>query len=280
MRGCPGGVPGGAGAVGTHTKKKRVQTWSETGQTQMLPCFCRSLEVMTARGRGCWTGGTLPPWESQGSPQGAPTPLRPPSVSLHLRKARCSSGCGSGGSGTGWSGSAGRAAGVTRGGRVPVPPGPRCPPACHLRDCVHPVVPLHQFVLRRHPVLPFPHPCGGDRWRLSDPSRDGDTQGHMPQMGTATPGAPEPWEPPKSGRSGFGSLESVGVLNPRRASGLVWVGRTRDAAPPAGAMPSVPGPMRGEGTGAQAGAGSAGSTRHAGSLLPEYPKEILEMGLR
>lgn len=31
----------------THTKKKRVQTWSETGHTQMLPCFCRSFDVIT-----------------------------------------------------------------------------------------------------------------------------------------------------------------------------------------------------------------------------------------
>lgn len=33
-----------------------MQTWSETGQTQMLPCFCRSLEVMTAEGRGAMWG--------------------------------------------------------------------------------------------------------------------------------------------------------------------------------------------------------------------------------
>lgn len=31
----------------THTKKKRVQTWSETGHTHMLPCFWRSLDVIT-----------------------------------------------------------------------------------------------------------------------------------------------------------------------------------------------------------------------------------------
>ena len=49
-------VPARWAQPGTHTKKKRVQTWSETGQTQMLPCFCRSLEVMTAGGRGCRTG--------------------------------------------------------------------------------------------------------------------------------------------------------------------------------------------------------------------------------
>lgn len=35
----------------THTKKKRVQTWSDTGHTQMLPCFCRSLDVITETGR-------------------------------------------------------------------------------------------------------------------------------------------------------------------------------------------------------------------------------------
>ena len=46
------------------------------------------------------------------------------------------------------------------------------------------------------------------------------------------------------------------------------------AVPPAGTMPDIPGPMQGVGMGAQAGLGSAGS------LLPEYPKEILEMGLR
>lgn len=31
----------------THTKKKRVQTWSDTGHTQMFPCFCRSFDVIT-----------------------------------------------------------------------------------------------------------------------------------------------------------------------------------------------------------------------------------------
>lgn len=45
-------------------------------------------------------------------------------------------------------------------------------------------------------------------------------------------------------------------------------------ASPAGTMPNLPGPMQGMGTEAQAGLGSTGS------LLPEYPKEILEMGLR
>ena len=35
----------------THTKKKRVQTWSDTGHTQMFPCFCRSLDVITGSGR-------------------------------------------------------------------------------------------------------------------------------------------------------------------------------------------------------------------------------------
>lgn len=57
------------------------------------------------------------------------------------------------------------------------------------------------------------------------------------------------------------------------------MGRMRDTArsrvaAPAGSMPSIPGPMQGVGMGAQAGLGSAGS------LLPEYPKEILEMGLK
>lgn len=33
----------------THTKKKRVQTWSDTGHTQMLPCFCRSFDVITVK---------------------------------------------------------------------------------------------------------------------------------------------------------------------------------------------------------------------------------------
>lgn len=60
----------------THTKKKRVQTWSETGQTQMLPCFCRSLEVMTAGGRGCQTGGTEVP--AGRSPWWGPSLLPPP----------------------------------------------------------------------------------------------------------------------------------------------------------------------------------------------------------
>lgn len=35
----------------TYTKKKRVQTWSDTGHTQMLPCFCRSLDVITVEER-------------------------------------------------------------------------------------------------------------------------------------------------------------------------------------------------------------------------------------
>lgn len=110
----------------THTKKKRVQTWSETGQTQMLPCFCRSLEVITAGARGCWMWdggqraclgrahwGDPPPLHPPGEPTGAACPPHYPPTSPHLRKARCSSGCGSGGSGTGWSGSVGRTAGVT-----------------------------------------------------------------------------------------------------------------------------------------------------------------------
>lgn len=48
--------------------------------------------------------------------------------------------------------------------------------------------------------------------------------------------------------------------------GVMWGAAHSRAAPP--------GPMQGAGTGAQAVPGSAGS------LLPEYPKEILEMGLR
>lgn len=35
--------------TGTHTKKKRVHTWSETGHTQMFPCFWRSLDVITVK---------------------------------------------------------------------------------------------------------------------------------------------------------------------------------------------------------------------------------------
>lgn len=31
----------------THTKRKRVHTWSGLGHTQMFPCFWRSLEVIT-----------------------------------------------------------------------------------------------------------------------------------------------------------------------------------------------------------------------------------------
>lgn len=109
----------------THTKKKRVQTWSETGQTQMLPCFCRSLEVMTAEGRKGLSGGGQVANGHRDVALGTPGPPRcparevgaarppPPHAAPHLHKARCSSGCGSGGSGTGWSGSAGRAQGVT-----------------------------------------------------------------------------------------------------------------------------------------------------------------------
>lgn len=42
----------------------------------------------------------------------------------------------------------------------PIPIVPRCPLAHHLGDRVHPVVALHQLILRWHPVLPFPHSCG------------------------------------------------------------------------------------------------------------------------
>lgn len=33
----------------THTKRKRVQTWSDIGHTQMFPCFWRSFEVITVK---------------------------------------------------------------------------------------------------------------------------------------------------------------------------------------------------------------------------------------
>lgn len=167
---------------------------------------------------------------------------------------------------------------------VPIPTLPGCPLARHLGDGVHPVVPLHQLVLRRHPVLPFPHPCGEARRRPSPLGRQHPwvTQGHMPQTRTATPHAPalrpNPGNPPDCAQQlselrkhqGFTSLTGK---RPAQA------GRTQDAtrsrmAPPTGVMPNLPGPMQGAGTGAQAGPGGAGSP------LPEYPKEILEMGLR
>ena len=33
----------------THTKRKRVHTWSDIGQTQMFPCFWRCFEVITVK---------------------------------------------------------------------------------------------------------------------------------------------------------------------------------------------------------------------------------------
>lgn len=247
-RGCPMGA-GEVGAAGTHTKKKRVQTWSETGQTQMLPCFCRSLEVMTAGGGGCRTGdggprwaqpvvGTLPPsllcppgepgmWVLPGPPSPSP-PTRPrtfakrDAVQVAALEETGLDGAGLRGEQPALLARPGSAHPVpcTRGGRVPIPILPRCPPARHLGDGVHPVVPLHQLILRRHPVLPFPHPCGeARRWPsllgtehpwcdAGTHATDGDSH-----AGCSHPAA-KPWEPPKSGRSGFRSLENVGVLIP------------------------------------------------------------------
>lgn len=195
VRGCPMGVPRVPvrwAQPRTHTKKKRVQTWSETGQTQMLPCFCRSLEVMTAGGRGCQTGGRRSllgaahggdPPSSLLHPPGEPGMWVPPVPHLALscvespppRQVPAPSQsamqfrlrlwrkrdwmervCGeSSRHYPPWPGSV-RPVPSTRGCHVPILP--RCPLARHLGDGVHSVVPLHQLVLRRHPVLPFPHP--------------------------------------------------------------------------------------------------------------------------
>lgn len=195
----------GCGAVGTHTKKKRVQTWSETGQTQMLPCFCRSLEVMTAGGRGCCTGGTLPPWESQGSPQGAPTPLRPPSVSRHLHKARCSSGCGSGGSGTGWSGSAGRAAGVTAGAVSPSPPARGVP-----RPVTCGIVFIRLYLCTSSSFegircCPFPIPAEENGGGCQTPAEMGTHGDTCHRWGRPLRVLPNPGNPPKVGAVALGA---------------------------------------------------------------------------
>lgn len=84
-------------------------------------------------GKGPPCGG-CPRWGRHAS---TPNPVSPPPhVAPHLRKARCSSGYGSGGSGTGWSGSAGRAAGVTPAHPQPQPrvpavsPGGWCSSGC------------------------------------------------------------------------------------------------------------------------------------------------------
>lgn len=179
--GGPVGVPQvrQGGHSQTHTKKKRVQTWSETGQTQMLPCFCRSLEVITARARGCWmrdggqraclaqpTVGSLHPSTHLVIPWVLPVPpIIPPHPHTFTKRNAIQV-------------AALEEAGLDGAGlweeQTVLPPCPQhpwvpCPhshPALlppahhHLGDRVHPVVPLHQLILRRHPVLPFPHSCG------------------------------------------------------------------------------------------------------------------------
>jgi len=224
----------------------------------------------------------------------------PPRVSPHLHKARCSSGCGSGGSGTGWSGSAGTATGVTApaGISLPRPQHPWVP-------CPHPHPP---------PTSPGPSPGGwcssGCTSAPAHPSKAsgaalspslrrsqgaavtpgqgaprGEVGTHMPQTGTATPGAPalrpNLGNPLEVGAAAFGAWKTSGFPIPRRIdkprAGWAEAGaRGKDA----GCCPLPRGSSgrhdahAGSGTGAQAGPGSAGS------LLPEYPKEILEMGLR
>lgn len=300
----------------THTKKKRVQTWSETGQTQMLPCFCRSLEVMTAEegavGQGMEQSSLLGPSPRPPPSQGCgycpyPPSCLPPRITapshsamqfrLRLWRKRdwmervcgessrchCPAGLSSPRTQHPWVSSP-----VPRTHRchVPVPILSRRPPARHLRDGVHPVVPLHQLVLRRHPVLSFPHPCGEARLP-SLPGRQHPvvTQGHMPQTGTATPCAPALRQslgnPPAVGAAAFRAWNMLGFSSPSHGKAPAWLGRgwcrwegCRMLPAAANTMPNIPGPMQGVGMGAQMGLGSTGS------LLPEYPKEILEMGLR
>lgn len=183
--GGPGGVSQvqQSGHSWTHTKKKRVQTWSETGQTQMLPCFCRSLEVITVGARGRWMRDRGPDWAQPivGSlhpsthletPWVLPVPpVIPPHPHTFAKRDAVQV-------------AALEEAGLDGAGlweeqpvlplcpqhpRVPcpIPILPRCPLAYHLGDRVHPVVPLYQLILRRHPVLPFPHSCGKARQGLS-----------------------------------------------------------------------------------------------------------------
>lgn len=240
VRGCPVGVPwvpARRAQPGTHTKKKRVQTWSETGQTQMLPCFCRSLEVMTARGRGCrrgvpaghgpWWGSPRPPCSTHPVSQGhgccLPTPLRPPqrapapsqsAMQFRLRLWRkrdwMERVCGESNPRYCPGQAALALSPAPLGAIYPSLSPPSCPPAPHLGDGVHPVVPLHQLILRRHPVLPFPHPCGEARRHPSPPATSPRvTWGHKPQTGVATLGAPTPWlnsgNPPKVGGAASGA---------------------------------------------------------------------------
>lgn len=247
----------------------------------MLPCFCRSLEVMTAGGEGChsgdagpwWVPETLPPSTTHRAREAGaacPTPLpitRPgPPTFTKCDAVQVAALEEAGLDGAGlwgeqpvlpWPGSA-----LAHGCCVPAPTLPGCPPARHLGDGVHPVVPLHQLVFRRHPVLPFPHPCGEARRWLSPPGRQHPwvTQGHMPQTGMATPHAPalrpNPGNPPNCAQqlSEPGKRQGFTSLAGKRPA---QVGRPRDAArsrvaPPAGATPNLPGPMQGAGPGAQA----------------------------
>lgn len=211
----------------THTKKKRVQTWSETGQTQMLPCFCRSLEVITAGegavGHGVGDGepvwgqpivGTLHPSTHPVTPWVLPVPPHYVPMSPHLRKARCSSGCGSGGSGTGWSGSVGTAASVTTLSPAPMgamSPFPSCPAVPWPITWGMVFIRLYRCTSSSFDGIrccPFPIPAEEARQWLSVPQgtpwgdagahatdRDGHPQRSHP--------AAEPWETPKSVHSSF-----------------------------------------------------------------------------
>lgn len=65
----------------THTKRKRVHTWSEVGHTHMFPCFWRSFEVITVRVEV----SKVSIWMF--------TPLLCILSQTYLRRERCSSGC-------------------------------------------------------------------------------------------------------------------------------------------------------------------------------------------
>lgn len=112
------GICGGSSRAATHTKKKRVQTWSETGHTQMFPCFCKSLDVITVwvknEGEIVHFQALIVRHSALDNVDGSKGPPRL-SVSFSLRAVaaagyylhtgRCSSDSDSGGTSTVWDGS-------------------------------------------------------------------------------------------------------------------------------------------------------------------------------
>lgn len=190
----------------------------------MLPCFCRSLEVITAGARGCWRwdgghraclgtahSGDPPSLHPPGDPEGAacPPPIMPPHFHTFAKRDAVQV-------------AALEEAGLDRAGlweeQLVLPPCPKylwapCPHSHPTLVSPGPspgglcssgctAAPVHPSKASGAALSPFLWKKQGEGCQ-SLRKHPGVMWGHMPQTGIATLSAPEPWEPPKSVCSSF-----------------------------------------------------------------------------